>query len=302
MDNTYKLMYKTVDLLPFSNSVSWNSDIDTLGTQLTFESVKDVEVGAVISLFINNKEYFRGVVITKNEGRWYYSYTVNDYSFYLQNKAVKQFNNVAASEAIKSLMAENYIQADTVNIPTKINQIYKTSYADMIDDMLEQAEQDQGVEYFKEIDVTTLVIKKNQDMKIAPEIIFPAEIDVETTMEGMKNKIVVTSSDAESSKTYATAEDKTYQWFYGVLSDVVEVDEKEIAKAQNIANNTLKKYNKFFRSTDFELVAVKGVETIKANRLIYVHIGTRIDAFCKIKSASHTLANGIHKVNISLEW
>lgn len=300
--STYKLMYKSVDLMPFSNNVSWNSDADTLGTQLTFECVKDIDEGSVINLFINGSEYFRGVIINKTEGRWYFSYTVNDYSFYLRNKTIKQFNKVPVSDAISSMLSEVYIQSDIVSIPTKVNKIYKCSYADMIDDMLEQAQQDQGVEYFKEINVTTLVIKKVKDMKIAPKILLPAEINIESSIEDMKNKIIVTSNSQDNTAVYATAEDTTYQWFYGVLSDTIEVEDKDVAQAQNMANNALAKYNKIFKNTTFEIVGVEGAETIKANRMIYINIGNRLNSFCKIKSATHTLNNGVHKVNINLEW
>lgn len=299
---TYNLMYKTVDLMPFSNNISWNSDADTLGTQLSFECVKDIDEGSVINLFVNGVEYFRGVIINKTEGRWYFSYVVNDYSFYLKNKTIEQFNNIPVSDAIASMMGECYIQSNIVSIPTRVSKIYKGSYADMIDDMLELAQQDQGVEYFKEIDVTTLVIKKVQDQKIAPKIILPDTIDIESSIENMKNKIIVTSTGDENAKVYATAEDTTYQWFYGVLSDVIEIEDKDVAQAQNMANNMLSKYNKIFKNTTFEVIGVDGAEKIKANRLLYINIGKRLNNFCKIKSATHTLINGLHKVSINLEW
>ena len=299
---TYNLMYKSVDLMPFSNNISWNSDADTLGTQLSFECVKDIDEGSVINLFINGVEYFRGVIVNKTEGRWYFSYVVNDYSFYLKNKTIKQFNKMPVSDAIASMMGECYIQSNIVSIPTRVSKIYKGSYADMIDDMLELAQQDQGVEYFKEIDVTTLVIKKVQDQKIAPKIILPDTIDIESSIENMKNKIIVTSTGDENAKVYATAEDTTYQWFYGVLSDIIEIEDKDVAQAQNMANNMLSKYNKIFKNTTFEVIGVEGAETIKANRLLYINIGKRLNTFCKIKSATHTLINGLHKVSINLEW
>lgn len=299
---TYNLMYKSIDLMSFSNNITWNSDADTLGTQLSFECVKDIDEGSVINLFINGVEYFRGVIVNKTEGRWYFSYIVNDYSFYLKNKTIKQFNNMPVSDAITSLMGECYIQSNIVSIPTRVSKIYKGSYADMIDDMLELAQQDQGVEYFKEIDVTTLVIKKVQDQKIAPKIILPDTIDIESSIENMKNKIIVTSTGDENAKVYTTAEDTTYQWFYGVLSDVIEIEDKDVAQAQNIANNMLSKYNKIFKNTTFEVIGVEGAEKIKANRLLYINIGKRLNNFCKIKSATHTLINGLHKVSINLEW
>ncbi len=59
----YRLINGSTDLLPKTKSVSWNSDADTFGTQLTFESTVGIAEGAVISLYSDTKELFRGVII-----------------------------------------------------------------------------------------------------------------------------------------------------------------------------------------------------------------------------------------------
>ncbi|WP_321994833.1 XkdQ/YqbQ family protein [Clostridium butyricum] len=298
----YKLITQDFDLMPYSNTVSWSDDIDTLGTQLQFESTIDIGMGSVVSKWINGKEDFRGIVKGKSEKRWTFSYTCLDYSFYLKNKVVKQFNNDTASNAINSLLNESYIKSDIVPIPTKINKIYKTSIADIIDDILDQAQQDQGVKYFKELNGNILTIKKVEEMRIAPKIILPKDIDINSSIEEMKNKIIITSNSEDNAAILATAEDSSEQWWYGVLSDISSVDDKNISQAQNIANNLLKEKNKIFKNTSFEVEGVFEAETIKANRMIYLNIGKRLNGFYKIKSSNHTLKGGSHKVNISLEW
>jgi hypothetical protein len=53
--------------------------------------------------------------------------------------------------AIKSLLSEYNIKSSIINIPTKIKQIYKDqSVASIIDDILQQAEKEQGIKYFKD--------------------------------------------------------------------------------------------------------------------------------------------------------
>ena len=285
----YKLITGNSDIMYSSNSVSWQSDVDTLGSQITFESMKDLFEGAVVSLFSDKRELIRSVIIKKNWSRWIWNYTTQDYSRYLKNKVIMQFNNITASNAIKSMLNQAYIIGNVVNIPTKINKIYKNkTIAEIIDDILDQAKQDQGIEYFKEIEGNILYVRKLQDMKINPTIILPKEINPESSIENMKNKIQVVSNNEKNNSVIATAED-TYR--------------RDIAKAQNIANNALLENNKIVRSCNIDDIhVINGGEDIKANRLIYLNAGSRLCGFYKIKSATHTLSNGIHKVNLTIEW
>lgn len=300
----YKLITGNSDIMYNSNSVTWQSDVDTLGSQVSFESMKDLFEGALVSLFSDKRELVRSVIIKKNWGRWTWNYTTQDYSRYLKNKVIKQFNNITASNAIKSMLSEAYIIGNIVNIPTKINKIYKNkTIAEIIDDILDQAKQDQGIEYFKEIEGNILYIRKLQDMKINPTIILPKEISPESSIENMKNKIQIVSNSEKNNSVIATAENTYRRDWYGLLTDIQEVDDKDIAKAQTIANNALNENNKIARSCNInDIFVISGGEDIKANRLIYLNAGSRLCGFYKIKSATHTLAKGKHKVNLTIEW
>jgi len=119
----YKLMTKNINILQKSNNLSWNSDIDTLGTELSFDSLYDLAEGTIVSLYINNKEFIRTIVIKKSAGKFSYNYTCLDFSFYLKNEVIKQFNGVSASSAISSLLSEYGIKSKIVNIPSKIKKI-----------------------------------------------------------------------------------------------------------------------------------------------------------------------------------
>lgn len=300
--DSIKVVTSNVDISNFSNNYSWTNDTDTLGTQLTFDSIKNIADSAVVSLYFNGAEYFRGVVVDKDTKRWTYSYIVQDYSFYFKNGVVKQFNGMSVSDAIKSLASECYLIPDIVDIPTVINHIYVDEISNILDDLLDQAEKDQGVKYFKEIIANKLIVKKLSDMVITPKIILPKDITIRSSIEEMKNKITIVSGSDDNASIIATAEDTSQQWYYGVLSHTESVDETDAAKAQNIADNLLKEKNKIFKSTSFDVTGVKDAETIRANRIIYLHVGSRLNDFYKIKSAAHTLSKGVHKVNISLEW
>lgn len=297
----YKLFANKINILPKSNSISWSSDIDTLGNELSFESLIDLNEGTIVSLYINNKEYLRTIIVKKSSGKFSFSYTCFDFSWYLKNEVIKQFNSVSANKAISSLLTEYGIKNKIVSIPTKINKIYKDeAISTIIDDILEQAEKDQGTKYFKEMQIDTLVISKLQDMKISPKILIGKDITINSSIEELKNKIIIVSG-GESNKILATVGDKTSQSRYGLLQSVESVDDKNVSQAKNIANNLLKSSNKIFKDTSFDILGIKDAETIKANRLINLKID-KLNGWYRIKSAQHTLANNKHTVNISLEW
>lgn len=291
-----------VEIKNFCNDFNWSSDADTLGIQLTFDSIKDIPEGAVVSMLWSGKEYFRGIVLKQIQKRWTYSYLVQDYSFYLKNEEILQFNGQRTDEAIISIASKNYMQYEIDNIPTPVKQIYTGELTQTIDDMLDKAEKDQGVEYFKEITSNILRVKKLDDMIITPKIILPKDADIESSIEEMKNKITIISGSDDNLSVVATAEDTSVQDYYGILSKVESIDETDIAKAQNTANNLLSKLNKIFRSTSFDVIGVDGAEEIRANRKIYIQLGNRLNAYCKIKSASHSLSKGYHKISMNLEW
>lgn len=297
----YKLICNNSDIIYNSNTLSWNSDTDTLGTQLSFDSIKDLKEGLVVSLFNDKKELIRGIIIKKIIRSNYYSYIVQDYSFYLKNEIRIQFNSTSATNAINSILSKAYIKGDICSIPTKINERYCEQIGNIIDKILEKAEKDQGTKYFKEIDVNVLKIRRLYDMKINPKIYIAKEFDVESSIEKMKNKIEVIGNEEKNNSLLAKAEATGMQYFYGILSKIEKVSVENIAQAKNIANNLLSELNVIERSTTIPTVAFEGADDIKANRMIYINAGV-LCGYYKIKSASHSLADGLHKVNLGIDW
>lgn len=300
----YRIIVNNVDIIKDCDNITWNNDSDSLGTQLSFDSIKEIPVGTVVQLFNDDNEIFRGIALKPIQKRWTWSYTCQDYSFYLKSKIpIKQFNGVAASEAIKTLLDEAYLTYNIVDIPTSIKQFYiNRGRSDIIDDILDQSTKDQGISYFKEIQGNILYIYNTDELKINPKVILPKEINVESSMENMKNRVYVISGNNDKTIIQATAEDSSKQWFYGILTDVLTVDDKNLAQAQNIANNALSNSNKVEYQSTFEIIAIEDGDTIKANRMIYLNAGSRLSGYYKIKNAQHTLTKGMHKVNITITW
>lgn len=302
----YKIFVNNINIINDCNNISWNGDSDSLGIQLSFDSIKEIPTGTVVQLFNDNNEIFRGIVIKLTQKRWTWGYTCQDYSFYLKNNkvAIKQFNGISASDAIKSLFEESYLKYEVVDIPSKISKFYtNTDRSSIIDDILKQATEDQGVEYFKEIQGNIAYVYKTTDIKIKPTIILPKEITVETSMEKMKNKITIINGSNEKAIIEATAEDTTKQDFYGILTDVQTVDDKNIAQSQNMANNALTASNKIEYQSSFDIIVLKGEDDIKPNRMIFLHAGNRLNGYYKIKTVNNSLtSSNLHKINLTIVW
>lgn len=301
----YKLVTDGIDILYNSNNLSWGDTSDSLGTQLTFDSIKNLYMQQVVSLYLFDKEIFRGVVIDKTEksGSISYNYVVQDYSYYMNNKIIKQFNNMQADKAISSLLNEAYITGNITTIPTLITKIYKESVSKIIDNILEKATNDQGIEYIKELEANVLYIRRLSDLKINPAVLIEEGTDIKYSTENMKNSITVVNNNKDNTNIYAKVEDTSKYSWYGKLSDLIEVDEENIAKAKNIAANKLNELNKIEKSSSVSLLVMKEDinNIIKSNRLIYFNQGNFI-GYYKIKSANHILQDGLHKVAVDLEW
>ncbi|WP_244833368.1 C40 family peptidase [Clostridium sp. BJN0001] len=295
----FKLVTSGIDILPYSNNLSWESNTDTLGTQLSFDTIKDLPECQVLSLFNDDKELIRGVVIKKTDKTNTFSYTVQDYSFYLKNKTLKQFNSMAASECIKSLIGDAYLVGNITNIPTLITQIYKDkTLNEIIGDILEKARADQGIYYFRDITGNVLNIYRLEDMKIVPNIII-GDYTINSSIENMKNDIQVISSEEKYNSIIASASDESKYAWYGKLSDTLTVDANNVAQAKNMAINKLSELNKIEKSTTVPLIVLDENVEIKANRYIYLHSGKLIGYYF-VKSAKHSLVDGLHKCDIEI--
>lgn len=295
---TYQLRVNSINVLDKSNNITWASNADTFGVELSFDSLYDIPEGALVSLYINNKEHFRGVVLTKSDGRFVYSYKCLDFSHYLKNEVIKQFKNITASNAITSVLSGFGIKTNTVNMPTKINKWYIDETVEgIINDILITAGKDQQKTYYKEMQGATVVIGDVEAAKITPKIYVSADFTVDSSIEAMRNKIVVVNGK----KVLATAQNDAAISLIGLMQLIETIDVNDKAKANALAKSTLKQVDKVTRSATLPLLVVDGFETIRANRKIEIKAG-RINGWLKIKSATHTLVKGQHKISISVEW
>ncbi|MBU3146888.1 hypothetical protein [Clostridium sp. CF012] len=332
-----------VNILPTSDSISWGSDKDTLAVDLSFTSLRDLTEGTIVQLLIDSKLTIMGSVIKKSKTKNQFSYSCQDFARVLgKNETIIQFNKISASDAIKQLCSKfgvkcNVVDIDfvvqeekkstvkskadkTINlksgktkvtkrvvstkITTMIKKIFKDqTLSDIIEEILEQATSEKGIKYVKEMIGDTLYIRKLADYKIFPTFILASDLSVNSSIEEMKNKILVVSSDEKNNRILATASDPKNINIYGSFQEVITVEQKDMSKASNIATNRLKETNKVFKDTTLNIIVISGGEEIRANRMISLKIASMgLNGWYNIKSCSNSLQNGNFKSAINIEW
>ncbi|WP_055070720.1 XkdQ/YqbQ family protein [Clostridium massiliamazoniense] len=299
------LYYNNTDILPKSNNLAWSSDGDNFGIELSFDSLYDLEEGESITLWDDNIRFFEGIIVKKSYINFSNSYSCLDYSFYGNNETLIQFNKTAASNALKELWNNFGVYIESINIPTLIDQLFKDkSLNDITKEILELAETDQGKKYFSEFQGATLKILEAYTETINPKLLISKEISYDTDLSELRNKIIVVNDGEESNTIHAVESDNNSINKYGLLQEYLTVSEEEQAKAINMARNTLAEKNRIKKNFSFNCIALNGGCSIKANRLI--DLGKEFSKYGitgkqKIKSASHSYNNKIHKVDITLE-
>ncbi len=303
----------------------WKDSIDTLGMELSFDkahsderymAVHDVvELGDKLVLMNNNVEVFRGIITDETiEGRFGRSYVAFDYAFYLnKSKTIIQFNKLKSSDCIKKLCEKfNVPIGNITQINTLITKIYKdNTVAEIIMDILDQATKETGIKYRLEMRAGKLHIEKYTDLVItakfqpatnlAPFDVTKAigNVSSSSSIQDMKNSIIITSSDENSTRVYASTQDKASISQYGLIQDVQSADDKNIAQATNIAKNQLKLLNKITENTSIELL---GNDNVRAGRILVINEPiTGLSGQYLVKECEHNLNNHIHTMKLNVE-
>ncbi|KYH35828.1 hypothetical protein CLTEP_02210 [Clostridium tepidiprofundi DSM 19306] len=307
----YRLYVNNKNITNKVNNISYSTDIETVGTTLTFDTVETVSEGAIVSLKENSKEIIRAIVTNTSRNKDYYSVTSQDFAFYLnKNEVIIQFNKVSANKAIKQLLDKFGIKNNiNSSLTTQITKIYKDeTILDVINDILEQCYLEKNIKYRIEMRLDVLYIEKITNLEINPTIFFDNksikslklisdDITYNRSIEDMKNKVVVISDDEKSTRIIAKVQDNANISKFGLMQEVVTLKDKNIAQAKNIAQNTLKDLNRIQEEISFTIL---GDSTVKAGRVVNINTDI-VKGKYLIKSASHSITDVNHdKVNVTL--
>lgn len=304
---------KAIDITEVSGSINLSTSVDTLGASLVFNIARnyndlsylfsdEIETGDVIIL-TNEKELFRGIVVNISTTK--YSRTVEclDYCFYLnKNKVIKQFDHIAASVAIKQLLQEiNAPEGEISNISTSITKVYySNTIAEIINDILKQVNEELGVKYKLEFIDNKFNVNPFKKINVEFRYKQTGNETINESIQDMKNRILVTSNEQESTEILAIAEDAKNIEKYGSLQEIINVDpEQKKAKVRNIAKTKLKELNKVFKTVSLEGF---GDDNFRAGRVVYLN-NSKLKLFGEflIKSCVHTWRKGEHIVNLEVE-
>ncbi|MDD2217948.1 MAG: hypothetical protein PHW03_05915 [Eubacteriales bacterium] len=304
------------DITSLAGSITLDSSLDTLGDQLGFEIAysqnnAEVNVGDLIQLF-NDKEVFRGIVVTKTRNEKSQSFNCFDYAFYLnKSKVIKQFNKVKADVAIKTLLSEFNVPVGTIaSMPTIISQIYyDKEVSSVIKDIIEQTTNTTGKKYVMEMNVGKLDIRQDADLVINVKVQLAdnlAAVDIGKTIsnpsksasiEEMKNSIKLYTGGEDGVKVYAEVKNDALIKKYGLLQETQSLEDKDIAQARNIAQNLLKDLGRVLVEGSIEVL---GHFDLRAGRILQLNEPiTNLVGKYKIKSVSHNIGN-IHTASLSL--
>lgn len=303
-------------ITPIIGSLTWSSNEDALGVQLSFNVAyaNIVDIGNLVLLKNGDKEIFRGIVTTEEiNGEYSISYIAFDFAFYLnKSKGVYQFNNVKASNAIVRLLNDfNITIGNIASINTIINYIYFDKViSDILKDILQQSTNETGIKYRLEMREGKLFIEKQSDLVINATFKLASNLAAKNitnaisnptrrrSIEEMKNSIIVISNNNDVVRTEAIAKDEQSISNYGLLQEVQTVEDKDIAQSNNIANTLLKEFNRIFEENSIETI---GNDAVRAGRILNINEPkTGMNGNYRIKSCTHTVNNGIHRMNLDL--
>lgn len=320
----YRTIVKEIDVTNYIRDLTWRDSIDTLGVEISFELavnkfdknlsfLYDITLGDPVQI-INDKgeTLVQAIIVSENPNGKTTSFTAYDMAWYLNKSTIiKQFKKMIGNDCIKSLCSEIGIKVEVSGLDTKIDKIYKDkTISDIIYDIIEQCSQFNSKKFFIEYDKGTLKVgpfkkikvigqyemHKNTFIDVAKNI---GEVSLSRSIVDMKNSILVITQNKEAVRTVGKEQDSESIKKYGMLQEVVTLDEKEFSKANLVAKNELKKLNKI--TEDFS-IDVLGDDNVKSGRVIDIDLPLfNLKGEYLIKESSHTVQNGIHRINLKLE-
>ena len=320
----YRTIAKGIDVTNYIRDLTWRDSIDTLGVEVSFELavnkfdknlsfLYDITLGDPVQI-INDKgeTLVQAIIVSENPNGKTTSFTAYDMAWYLNKSTViKQFKKMIGNECIKSLCSEIGIKVEVSGLDTKIDKIYKDkAISGVIYDIIEQCSQFNSKKFFIEYDKDTLKVGPFKKIKVTGQYKMHkdtyidvakniGEVSLSRSIVDMKNSILVVTQDKKAVRTIGKEQDNENIKKYGMLQEVITLDEKEFKKANLVAKNELKKLNNI--TEDFS-IDVLGDDKVKSGRVIDIDIPLfNLKGEYLIKESSHSVQNEIHRINLKLE-
>lgn len=312
------------NITPMVGNLQWSESIENLGIELSCDCMRNiedkfmknydiVELGDSVILTSDDREIFRGIIVSLDIEKYIKKISALDYAFYLnQSSVVKQYNGISASSAIRRLCNEfNVPIGKIVDIPVSIKKIYnKETVSEVIKDIIKTCEDRMGVKYRMEMKEGKFFLIRYEDLIIETRYrptpfysVNPMEVLENVThslsFADMKNSVIVSSGNEESVQTVASVKDDKNISKYGLLQIVEDVSEEDLANARNIARNKLAELNKV---TEDLKITTLGDDRVRAGRLLKINNdAANLKGLYLVKDCSHEFQNTILKMSLTLQ-
>lgn len=320
----YKVMIKDIDVTDYISDLNWRDSVDTLGVEVDFtlavnrydknlEFLYSITLGDPIQVINSVGEtLIQAIIVTESPNGKTTNFTAYDMAWYLNKSTIiKQFKKMIGNDCIKSLCKEIGIKVEVSGLDTKIDKIYKDkSISDVIKDIIEQCSQFNSKKFFIEYDKDTLRIMPYKKIKVVGQYEMQKDkfinineniggVSLSKSIVDMKNSVLVVTENKGAVRTVGKEQDSKSIEKYGMLQEVVILDEKEHNKANLVAKNELKKLN---RITEDFTIDVLGDDKVKSGRVIDLNIPLfKLFGEYVIKESTHTISNNIHRATLKLE-
>jgi hypothetical protein len=192
-----------------------------------------------------------------------------------------------------------------------IKKIYiQQSPAAIIDDIIKQQEQQSGIKYSAEMDKGKISIVATQDRVITGTfrisenvepydvLANPLEATRTRSLEELRNRIKVITSDSDTYETKALTQDTESASHYGLLEETVKIEAEDVSKSKRVAEILLKRLNRIQETNKLKLM---GDVQFKGGYLFDVEEPvTGMTGRLMIKSCKHSVSNQIHTMELEL--
>ena len=259
---------------------------------------------------VTNEEVFRGIVLTVDDGSdTSNNYTVCDFGFYLnKSKETYQFNKISVNRLLNQVCSDFGIGVDSIcDIPYTVTKIFlDKTVSEIIDEVLTEAGAYTGYEYNFDVTPSGLRVYKLGDLKAYPEfrvtpntprtysVPYRGNVSHSTSIEDMKNSVKIITGDDKGFSLKATARDEQLISKYGLLQEVVKIDNDKVSSASALAKQKLKELAVKKETFSFEVI-----EEMDS----YTRAGMEIDVdgyIFIIEGSDHKIVNGVHIVKLDL--
>lgn len=258
------------------------------------------------------------IITLKNYSKEIYKYSGYDMGFYLEkNKITIQYRksstiSTAIVDACKRIGIECG-QIPSINI-SYTNLFKNETVSNILQKLLETAK-DKGLktDYYFDCTNGKLNLYKyeiNDNLKGYVANIYKLNsfdtinsFNITSSMEEMKNKILVISSVTKNKQTtvnerYTTPNNENTEKF-GILQDIVEVDADKQVNYKQVAEDTLKEKNKITETLSLTVLGDYNMRKGTVTSIKNEKLG--IDDYFVIKNSSHCITGTKETVSISVE-